>query len=180
MERKQYRRPRVQKINKVITSSKASSTELLYYRKFSVVVGIDPGTHTGITAYDCDKKEYLFCLTLSIHNAIFRLDSLLNGIYSPKGILVIVEDSRHISGSAEKKLGAGSIRRDCSIWEDYLTDTIKKLGKDINFLFVRPTKNIYLKMDPDKWRTMAKYMGQKLPSEHARDSATYLFKYVNS
>jgi hypothetical protein len=171
-------KPRIKR--RRIETASAESPQLLTIRKYSIVVGIDPGTHTGMTAYDCEKKEYLFCETLSIHNAIFRLQEMANGLYFQKGMLIIVEDSRHISGSAEKKLGAGSIRRDCSIWEDFLTDLLKKCGKDINFLFIRPSKNIYLKMDPDKWRVFSKYSAPKLPSEHARDSATYLFKYINS
>jgi hypothetical protein len=173
-----YRKPRVKR--KRIETSSAKNPQLLNFRKYSIVVGIDPGTHTGMTAYNCDKKEFIFCETLSIHNAIFKLQSLVDCAYFPKGMLIIVEDSRHISGGPEKKLGAGSIRRDCSIWEDFLTDFIKVSGKDLNFIFIRPSNNIYLKMDSDKWRMMAKYNAPKLPSEHARDSATYLFKYINS
>jgi hypothetical protein len=173
-----YRKPRAKR--KRIETSSAENPQLLSFRKYSIVVGIDPGTHTGMTAYNCDKKEFIFCETLSIHNAIFKLQALVDGAYFPKGMLIIVEDSRHISGSAEKKLGAGSIRRDCSIWEDFLTDFIKISGKDLNFIFIRPSNNIYLKMDSDKWRMMAKYTAPKTPSEHARDSATYLFKYINS
>jgi hypothetical protein len=180
MEKNLYAPKRRVKRKRIVSASSIVSTGPVSFRNYSIVVGIDPGTHTGITIYNCDTKEYIHCETLKIHQAIFKLQSIIDMSLIPKGMLIIVEDSRNISGPAEKKLGAGSIRRDCSIWEDYLTELVKKTSKDINFLFIRPTNNKYLKMDADLWVKYAKYTWTKMPSEHARDSATYLFKYINS
>ena len=180
MEKSLYAPKRKTKRKRVVSASSTGESQLVSIRKYSVVIGIDPGTHTGITVYNCDSKEYVHCETLMIHQAIFKIQSLIDMSLFPKGLLIIVEDSRNISGPNEKKLGAGSIRRDCSIWEDYLTELVKKTSKDINFLFIRPTNNKYLKMDADTCAKYAKYTWTKMPSEHARDSATYLFKYINS
>lgn len=175
----QKRKPRRVRIpNKY--AEKTQTAMLASIRKYSIVIGIDPGTNTGFTAYNCDTKQYLHCETLPIHIAIFRIEKLVEFDFFPRGMLIIVEDSRHISGPNEKKLGAGSIRRDCSIWEDYLEELVKRTSKDITFIFVRPTNNKYLKMNPHEWTKYSKYQGNRMPSEHARDSATYLFKYINS
>lgn len=171
-----YARP---KRKRIISATALGEPQLVSFRKYSLVIGIDPGTNTGFTAFNCDKKEYIHCDTLSIHQAIFRIEKMIEMSNMPKGMLIIVEDSRGISGPNEKKLGAGSIRRDCSIWEEYLTELIKKSGKDISFQFIRPTNNRYLKMPPQEWVKYAKFTWTKIPSEHARDSATYLFKYIN-
>jgi hypothetical protein len=141
----------------------------------SVVIGIDPGTNTGITVYDCEKKEYIACDTMLITNAIFLVEKIISQ-RSP--VLITVEDSRSISGDASKKLGAGSIRRDCSIWEDYLNEKSSIASNGVFYRFVKPTKNPYLKIPILQWMTISKYKGSKRPSEHARDSATYIFKYL--
>jgi len=73
------------------------------------------------------------------------------------------------------KMGAGSIRRDCSIWEDYLNDITKK-HKNVHTSYLRPTGNRFLKMEAEAWKKYVNWEG-KAPGEHARDSATYLFKY---
>lgn len=144
--------------------------------KPEIVVGIDPGTNTGITIYDCVKKEYLLCDTMSIINAIFEIERVFANNKGP--FLITVEDSRGISGSRDKKLGAGSIRRDCAIWDDYL-NAKSSVSKGIVFYrFVKPTKNPYLKASPESWLMVSKYRGKRLPSGHARDSATYIFRYL--
>ena len=143
--------------------------------KPSVVIGIDPGTNTGITVYDCEKKEYIICETMLITNAVMIVEKIIS-TRSP--VLITVEDARAISGDPSKKLGAGSIRRDCSIWEDYLNEKSSIASNGVFYRFVKPLKNPYLKMEPTKWLAFSKYKGKRLPSEHARDSATYIFKYL--
>lgn len=152
------------------------TTQDLINCKPEIVVGIDPGTNTGITIYNCAKKEYVLCETMSIINAVFQIERVLSSYKGP--FLITVEDSRSISGHKDKKLGAGSIRRDCAIWEDYLNSKSALSPNMVLYRFVKPTKNMYLKANPTVWLTVSKYKGKSLPSEHARDSATYIFRYL--
>ena len=149
------------------------------YKKFNVVIAIDPGTNTGLSIYDCDNKEWIMCSTLQIHKALFIINNIITEKNPNINILIIVEDSRKISGGREKLLGAGSIRRDCSIWEDYLNEKAKLYNMTVLFTFISPKGNKYLKMDKEVWKQIAKWGESKMPSEHARDSATYLFSYIN-
>jgi hypothetical protein len=85
-------------------------------------IGIDPGTNTGIALFDPWKFEFITIRTIKIHQA---MEMLLT--YDPKEIFVRVEDARlrkwfGKSSGREKLQGAGSIKRDCSIWEDFLKD----------------------------------------------------------
>lgn len=151
-----------------------TSVDLMSLRP-SVVIGIDPGTNTGITIYDCDNKEYITCETMLITNAVILIEKIIS---ERTPVLITVEDAREISGDASKKLGAGSIRRDCAIWEDYLNEKSSIASNGVFYRFVKPTKNPYLKIPPVQWLAFSKYKGKRLPSEHARDSATYIFKYL--
>lgn len=156
---------------------KRESIDNSYIAKdFDIVVAIDPGTTTGFSVYSKKDKKWLMCEQMLIHEAIFSIRTMVE-LNIGNEIHIIVEDARNISGLYKNKLGAGSIRRDCSIWEDYL-DSIKKHWKNVHTSYVRPTGNRFLKMDADAWAKYAKW-DKKIPGEHARDSATYLFKYIH-
>ena len=166
-------------------TQKATARQLNALEKYKAVIAIDPGTNTGISVAVCDDpfddkyaKKIVVCKSEMIHNALNTVRSVVNDAIE-KGylVLVIVEDARDISSTADKKLGAGSIRRDCSIWEDFLGEMIAN-GLPVRLNLRKPTGNKFLKMNPESWRRYAKYTETKLPNEHARDSATYLFSYI--
>lgn len=91
-------------------------------RRASCLVGIDPGTNTGIAI----KESGLFRIieTTTIFEAL-NLTHEWFGYHGKGNTLVRVEDARlrtwFGNTGPEKWKGAGSIGRDCAIWEETLT-----------------------------------------------------------
>lgn len=152
-------------------------------RDYDIIVGIDPGTETGIAVYHKAVKKLLMVQTLQIHQALVIMEKLCNnclfpGIGTrilPSRILVRVEDARlrkWIPPSKDEKAnrgrnqGAGSVKRDCSIWEDFLTDY------DIDFEMVAPATQ-RTKMKPDLFTKLTGW--KERTSEHARDATTLCY-----
>ena len=117
-----------------------------------------------------DTKGFEEILTLKIHQA---LDSVLeyHMTYGER-LFVRFEDARlrkWFGNSGREKLqGAGSIKRDSVIWEDFLKDNL------INHEAVAP-KNNSTKLSKEQFEKITKYKGRT--SEHARDAAMLVFKY---
>lgn len=95
-----------------------------------------------------------------------------------KKLIVRVEDPRQRTWfgtermtreEERKKLqGVGSVKRDASIWEDFLTD----LG--VEFEMVAPKRNV-TKLPQDTFKT---YTGwQNRTNEHGRDAAMLVFGF---
>lgn len=125
-------------------------------------IGIDPGTHTGFAEWDDVSKEFVSVETLPIHQALFRVRDL----HLTEEVMVIFEDARlrrwYGNAGREQLQGAGSIKRDCTIWDDFLTQY------GIPFRALPPSKGM------TKWSAgyFAKVTGWKgRTSEHARDAA---------
>ena len=127
----------------------------------NLIIGIDPGTHAGIAVYDKAAKEIIFLKTVDIIEAIDKVRELKS-----ETVLVRFEDARLRSwfGKAgrEQLQGAGSIKRDCAIWEKFLK------AEKIPFEAVAP-RNIMTKMEAGYFAKLTGYKG--LTSEHARDAA---------
>ena len=80
---------------------------------------------------------------------------------------VVFEDARQRKwfgkGDANaKKQGAGSVKRDCSIWEDFCKDY------GIPFRAIPPVKGA-TKITPEYFKLISHYQGRT--SEHSRDAA---------
>lgn len=131
-------------------------------------VGIDPGTHTGLAVWDAEEKRFLSIETTVIHRAMLRVEAL-HARYGDD-LIVRFEDARQRTwfGAAgrEQLQGAGSIKRDCSIWEDFLAD------RGISFMAL-PPKASRTKMRPDAFSRITGWA--KRCSEHARDAAMMVF-----
>lgn len=136
----------------------------------TIVIGIDVGTKTGYAVWNKDTKDFEELQTLKIHQA---LDSVLeyHKLYGDK-LYVRFEDARlrkwFGTSGREKLQGAGSIKRDSVIWEDFLKDN------QINHEAVAP-KNNSTKLSNEQFEKITKYKGRT--SEHARDAAMLVFKY---
>jgi hypothetical protein len=129
--------------------------------KYEALIGIDPGTNTGIAVKQAGYFKSI--QTKTIIEAI-EMVKRINQAHAGN-ILVKIEDARlrtffGKSGS-EKWKGAGSIMRDCSIWEDEMNRC------KINVEFVHPrhvkatTQDFFEKLTGWKDRT----------SIHAREAA---------
>lgn len=129
-------------------------------------IGIDAGTHTGYAEWD--GKEFTYLKTLPIHIALERVAMQA----SRQEVMVILEDARlrkwYGVRSDAKMQGAGSIKRDCSIWEDFCKD------KKIPLRKVHPMKGL-TKLTAEKFKAITGYQGKT--SEHSRDAGLLVFGF---
>ena len=142
-----------------------------------IYVGIDTGVHTGYAVYDSRIKQLTAVGTDKIHN-VMQLVSGLKDVAEGKGdaIRVRVEDARkrtwygfNTAAKDRARLqGAGSVKRDAQIWEDFLTD----LGVD--FEMVAP-KNNATKLTAESFRQLTGWVGKT--NEHGRDAAMLVYGY---
>ena len=105
-----------------------------------IYIGIDPGTHTGVAIWDSKQQEFVELATIPIHQALLKVKNYYNDNKGLSNICVVFEDARQRTwfgrdkNTNAKLQGAGSIKRDCSIWEDFCKDY------QIPFLAVPPMK----------------------------------------
>ncbi|MDR1762774.1 MAG: hypothetical protein LBR64_02285 [Dysgonamonadaceae bacterium] len=159
--------------------------------KYDYIIGIDTGTNTGVAVWDTAGKRFIEIRCEKIHKAF----NLVHNYHHERGkILVRVEDARQrkwFGNAGRSQLqGAGSIKRDATIWNDFLDD----LGCD--FEMVAP-KNNTTKLPPDTFRRItgvtiltereAKKKGYNYPNafvvnhttdkEHCIDAAMLVYGY---
>jgi hypothetical protein len=100
-----------------------------------ILIGVDPGRHTGLAFFDPDKKTFTLS-TLKIHQAFEEVLKMQQFV----DVEVTIENPnlwthfKDTHGTMGKVMGAGSIKRDYSAWVDFLED------KKIPFKSVRPDK----------------------------------------
>lgn len=128
-----------------------------------ICIGIDPGTHTGVAVWDTREGRFLSLETLPIHKALLRVLVLT----SDQVAEVVFEDARQRTwfGKGDtnaKAQGAGSVKRDCSIWEDFCRDY------GIPFQAKPPVKGA-TKVSAGYFKMVSGWTGRT--SEHARDAA---------
>jgi hypothetical protein len=138
-------------------------------KKYTIIIGIDPGTKTGLAIWHRDRKVFLAIWTVPIHKAMSSIISYSN-IY-PGKIFVRFEDARKRTffkgeNMNAKQQGAGSIKRDCSIWQDFLTDE--------NIPYDNPAAGkIKTKYSSDLFKKITGFPGAT--SNHSRDAAMLVF-----
>lgn len=103
-------------------------------RKATVLIGIDPGTHTGYAKMVNGKL--LSVTTLTIYHALKEVELWTKNYCQPDAYFIRIEDARQRTWfdktDRERLKGAGSVERDCKIWEEVLTEL------KIPFEFVHP------------------------------------------
>lgn len=136
-------------------------------KKYEYLIGIDPGVETGLAIWGVEEKSLIQVKTMMIHQALEKI-SRWNGLK----IFVRIEDARKRKwfGNAgrEQLQGAGSIKRDCKIWEDFLTDN------NIPFELVAP-KNNKTKINSNVFKQITRWPAQT--NEHSRDAAMLVFGF---
>lgn len=132
-------------------------------------VGIDTGTHTGVAIWDTRTQMFLSIECVKIHVAMRIIESLCS--CNEGNVVVRFEDARQRNwfGTAgrEQLQGAGSIKRDCTIWEDYLTDLHAR------FEAIPPRKNL-TKMTAEAFERITGWKGRT--NEHERDAAMLVYQ----
>lgn len=136
-----------------------------------LVIGIDPGTNTGLAVWDAEDKKFHRVDTLSI---VAAMDLVLGCFPSP--VRLVVEDARkrrwlprekNLSEYRGKLMGAGSIKRDCEIWEEFAA----LYGIPIQFI---PPRKGLTKWDAETFNKMTGWKGRT--SNHARDAALLVWE----
>ena len=137
-------------------------------------VGIDTGVHTGLAVWN--GKEFTQVDTLPLWRALEVVEEL----HREDCVTVVFEDARlrkwiprerSLSQFKGRAMGAGSVRRDAQIWEEFCA------GKGIPFLPVAPRPGL------TKWdaQTFARVTGwEGRTSNHARDAALLVFGRANN
>ena len=126
-------------------------------------IGIDPGKHTGFAAWCDTQRRLVECKALLIHEAMAEV-LRLHG----EGQLhsVTFEDARlrtwFGAKGSEALQGAGSIKRDCTIWADFLG------AHGIAYRAVAPSKGA-TKWTAEQFQRLSGWAGRT--NEHARDAA---------
>lgn len=130
-----------------------------------VTVGIDPGKKTGLAVMV--DGQFRQIETMLIHNAMARVKDLFVEVNKKATFKVYFEDARKRGGNSiadrHKLQGVGGVKRDCTIWEDYLTD----LGVDYGYVI--PTPGGYTKIDAKTFERLTGWQGKT--SNHGRDAA---------
>jgi hypothetical protein len=143
-------------------------------KKYSFVLGIDPGVSTGIAVWDKKKKQLVKVETMLIHDAM----AFIRGFVDIEAcVFVRVEDSRQRKWIPQERdmkqrigraKGAGSVSRDCVIWQDFL------ISLKIDFEMVAPRKGL-TKYSAAAFKKLTKYEGRT--SSHGRDASLLIFGY---
>ena len=130
-----------------------------------IYIGIDTGVHTGFAMIAGPER---IAETLPIHSALDRVKELSNGV---DPIHVRVEDARLRKwfgrNSNAKSQGAGSIKRDAKIWNDFLTELAADTLGLVTFQMVHPIKGA-TKMNSEIFKQITGI--ETRTSEHARDA----------
>jgi hypothetical protein len=138
------------------------------YKEYDYIIGIDPGVNTGYSVWSRLEKKLLHVTTLVAAKAEDNIKRImaLDAVF-----LVRFEDARLRTWFGKEKgrdqlQGAGSIKRDCQRWEEFLTHY------EIPFEEVAPINN-RTKMSADEFKRLTGWEGRT--SNHARDAAALVF-----
>lgn len=135
------------------------------------IIGIDPGVRTGVAVWYRPEKRLLSVQTLSIVGA-------LDFVSAQEGPIELwFEDARLRTwfggrDANQRKYGAGvregsgSIKRDCSIWQEFCE------ARQIPYRAIKPAKGA-TKWSTEQFTRLTGWTGRT--SEHARDAACLVF-----
>lgn len=134
--------------------------------------GLDTGTHTGLAMWHGAQQKFLRVATCGIVEA---MDVILRFKAEDPDVTVVIEDARlrtwiprekSLAEFKGKAMGAGSVKRDASVWEEFCAYYGIKLVKV-------PPKHNTTKLSADAFARITGWKGRT--SEHARDAAMLVF-----
>lgn len=141
-----------------------------------IYIGIDTGTNTGIAVWDNRQRSFVSVGCVAIHKALKMVEEYAQkALEAGTKIVVRVEDPRQRTWyepmtreqERSKLQGVGSVKRDASIWEDFLED----LG--VEFEMVAPKRNM-TKLPQSTFNRITGWKGRT--NEHGRDAAMLVFE----
>lgn len=134
-----------------------------------IIIGVDPGTHTGVAVWDALEQKFLQVESMAIHRAFELVASRLA---QRPFIPVIFEDARQRTwfGHTGREVlqGAGAAKRDAAIWQDYLED------KGCPYLARKPGTGS-TGWDADRFRRLTGWTART--NEHSRDAGVLVFGF---
>ena len=134
--------------------------------KYEILIGIDPGTTTGLSVYSRDRKELLALES----GSLIEMYHLFTSYIKLGNVLVRIEDARkrkwYGNRSNAKMQGAGSIKRDSKIWEEICQ------YHGVDYEMIHPIKGT-TKLDAKTFRNITRWEGRT--NEHQRDSAMIVY-----
>lgn len=127
-----------------------------------ILIGIDPGTTTGVAIKRYFQGQPYMELMSGTITQMMEVVKEYND--KADSCIVMLEDARKrqwfgINGGS-KLQGAGSIKRDCAIWEDWLNE------QSIIHTLIHP-KDVVTKMDGEQFTLLT---GIKKSNQHQRDA----------
>lgn len=140
------------------------------------LIGLDPGTNTGLAIWDAIERRFVRLETLGIVTAMAELVQFLRYHGAMTDCAFYIEDARqrqwlprerNLSEYRGKLMGAGSVKRDCAIWEEFAI----YYGIPLNL--VPPRKGL-TKWDAETFNKMTGWTGRT--SNHARDAALLVWE----
>ena len=144
--------------------------------KSKIIIGIDPGTKTGLALGKENSKEFIDVCSVKIHKAMEIVEEICQE-HGKVNVLVKVEDARKITlprhlqkhqGNAQLQ-GVGSVKRDCSIWEGFLSD------KGIAHKMIDPRRSSK-KVNKEMFSKMTGWNGRS--NEHGRDAGMLIYSSI--
>jgi hypothetical protein len=132
-------------------------------------IGIDPGKKTGFAVWEHDARYLAEVATLSITQAMEKV-RMMADILGRENIRLYIEDARQRTwfgnSGPEKWKGAGSICRDCTIWEGFCRE------QGLEYRMMAPSAGC-TKLGASQFKALTKWQGRT--SNHARDAAMLVF-----
>lgn len=133
-----------------------------------IYIGIDPGVKTGIAIWNSETK-HLNCYTTKLHKAFIEVLRIAEELGRER-VLIRMEDARlrKFFGNSGREVlqGAGSVKRDCSAWQEFMDDN------KIPYELISPLQ----KGSKVSGRYFVSLTGFKgLTSQHSRDAAMMVF-----
>lgn len=138
----------------------------------TIMIGIDPGTHTGVAVWNATEHKLEMVETMTITQALDYVahERMRAALYNNEEIIIYFEDARKRNwfgfSGREKLQGAGSVKRDCAIWETFCEEHGIECRK------IAP-KNNTTKLSAAQFRILTHWGGRT--SEHSRDAAMLVY-----
>lgn len=139
--------------------------------KTTILIGIDAGTHTGVAVWNTKDHRLELIDTMTITQAMdYVRGERMRGLAMGFEVVVYLEDARKRNWfgntGREKLQGAGSVKRDCAIWQTFCEEQGIELRK------IAPKHNA-TKLNASQFKLITGWHGRT--SDHGRDAAMLVF-----
>lgn len=134
-----------------------------------ILIGIDPGVKTGLAVWVLGAKRFSNIVSKGIVESMLAV-LLFKNENGVENITVYIENPNlrkwYGRNASQKQQGAGSIKRDYSIWLEFLQH------HGIPYQEVAP-KNVLTKMNAKTFASITGWPGKT--NEHSRDAAMLVY-----